>query len=70
MGELVKNESEKLICQRKEYKGFPFIDVRIYFKADDGSWKPTKKGITVSPERLSDLIKLLQEQVASHDPKS
>jgi hypothetical protein len=42
-------------------------DIRIYYKADDGEYRPTKKGITVSPSQLPELgeaIRKLIEKVA------
>lgn len=35
-----------------EFKGRQYIEVRTYYMAEDGEWKPTKKGITLSPELM------------------
>lgn len=61
IGELQKNSTEKIRISLSEYKGYQYIDVRIFFEADDGSWKPTKKGITISRDNIEPLINLLHE---------
>ncbi|MDN3510836.1 MAG: PC4/YdbC family ssDNA-binding protein [Candidatus Jettenia sp.] len=33
LGEIVKNETEKIVIAEKEYKGRKYIDIRIYFLA-------------------------------------
>lgn len=38
---------ERLAVSWREYGGTHFLDVRLQFKAADGTWRPTKKGITV-----------------------
>ena len=48
--ELSKNSMETLRFQVSEYKGREYVDVRIYYLDDDGSLKPTRKGVTVSPD--------------------
>ncbi len=35
-----------------EFKGRQYIEVRTYYMAEDGEWKPTKKGITLSPDLM------------------
>ena len=38
-----------------EYKGKKYIDIRTYFEADDGEYKPTKKGVTLSIDLYNEL---------------
>ena len=45
----------------QEIEGVDFISVRIYYQADNGEWRPTKKGITVKPEKVDELIAFLSE---------
>jgi len=35
-----------------EFKGRQYVEVRTYYMADDGEWKPTKKGITLAPDLM------------------
>lgn len=38
-----------------EFHGRQYIDVRVFFMADDGEWKPTKKGLTLAPDLMRDV---------------
>ena len=41
----------------------------VDFLADNGEWRPTKKGITVKPERVDELIGFLAEGKKKIDNK-
>ena len=42
-----KSEREQLKVQLREFKGRPYLDVRIYWTPDQGqTWSPSKKGVT------------------------
>lgn len=62
-----KNPLEEVRASVTVYKGKQYIDLRIYYKGDDGEFHPSKKGITVSldlfPE-LEEAIQKLREVVA------
>ena len=48
----------------RQYAGIEYVDIRQFFEDDEGSWKPTKKGVTISLERLDDFaegVRKLQE---------
>lgn len=49
IGELERSETEKIIIQVKEFRGRTYVDFRIHYLADEDEWRPTQKGITVSP---------------------
>jgi len=61
IGEISKNSTEKIKVSVSEYKGYTFLDIRVYYEDDQGEWKPTKKGITVSKDNIDPIIKLLNE---------
>ena len=61
IGEIERGETEVLRVSTEEYKGRKYIDVRIYFENDEGEWKPTKKGITIQPERLDAFMELIKK---------
>jgi hypothetical protein len=66
IGDLERNATEVVRVSAEEFKGRKYIDIRIHFKDSEGEWKPTKKGVTVQPDRIDELIGLLkkaQEQV-------
>ncbi len=64
IGEIERTETEVVRVSMDEYKGRKYLDVRIYFANDEGEWKPTKKGVTIQPEKIDlfmDLIKKAKE---------
>ena len=69
IGEMEKGWNEKILFSITEFKGKTYADIRVYYEDDEGEWKPTKKGITVSPEsfaefktRIEELERQLQEK--------
>ncbi len=60
MTAIEKTETERIQVEAKEYKGKDYVDVRIFFKSENGQdWLPTKKGITIGPGKLGRLIEAL-----------
>ena len=45
-----KNVNEEVRVWAEPYKGNPFVHARIFWDPGDGERKPTKKGLTLSPE--------------------
>jgi len=60
IGEIEKNKQEKYIVAAKEYRGYKFVDVRMYYKLED-RWLPTKKGITITPKNAESMISAINE---------
>tara|TARA_R100000908_G_C3628375_1_gene70449 strand:+ start:187 stop:432 length:246 start_codon:yes stop_codon:yes gene_type:complete len=60
IGEVEKNKQEKYIVAAKEYKGYKFVDVRMYYKHED-RWLPTKKGITISPKNAESMMSAINK---------
>jgi hypothetical protein len=42
-----------------EFRNRQYMEIRTYYMADDGDWKPTKKGITLSPELMREVYEAL-----------
>ena len=61
IGEIQKTGTDRIIVTVKEFKGKTYIDVRNFFENDDGELVPTKKGVSLTPENLDELIRLLGE---------
>jgi hypothetical protein len=59
IGEIQKGK-DKIIVTVKEFKGKQYIDLRTHFENDQGEWIPTKKGISLTPDNLDDMIGFLQ----------
>ncbi len=57
-----KNSRERIEVRAAEYEGHPFVDTRTYWKGkDDDPWRPSKKGVTLRPELVGELIGLLRK---------
>jgi len=55
--QIKKNSTEVYRIFEKEYEGYKFIDVRIYYMdKNSGEYKPTKKGISIMPNNVEDII--------------
>lgn len=61
IAEMEKGWNEKIVFGLSEFKGKKYADLRIYFEDDEGEWKPTKKGVTVSLERFWEFKENLQK---------
>ena len=42
-----------------EFRKRQYIEVRTYYMADDGEWKPTRKGITLNPDLMKEVHQAL-----------
>ena len=62
---LEKNSRESLVINQSEFKGVKLVDVRVYYKDEEGNLKPTKKGVSVRLNQLDALIKALSEVSAT-----
>jgi hypothetical protein len=61
-----RNALEEIRASLSTYKGKQYLDLRIYYKSDDGEFHPSKKGITLAPELLEELeeaVRKLREVV-------
>jgi len=59
IGAIAKGKDE-IRVSLAEFQGSRFIDVRVYYHhKDSDEWRPTKKGIAVSPGKLAELRELL-----------
>ena len=61
IGEIERSDTEQLRVECSNYRGRDFVSVRIYYLADNGEWRPTKKGVTVKPDKIDELIDLLTQ---------
>jgi hypothetical protein len=61
IGDLERNATEVVRVSAEEFKGRKYIDIRIYFKDNEGEWRPTKKGVTVQPDKIDELMGLLRK---------
>jgi hypothetical protein len=50
LGEFRRNSSEVVRVVLARFKGRMFVDLRCYFEDDEGTFRPTKKGVAISPD--------------------
>jgi hypothetical protein len=62
-----KTDSERIQIEMKSYKGKEYMDIRIFFKSDEGEWLPTKKGVTVGLNKLNDFIEAFKKEQATKE---
>ena len=60
-GEMEKGWNEKIVFGVSEFKGKNYANIRIYYEDDEGEWKPTKKGISVSLEDFIEFKEHVEE---------
>ena len=58
--DITKNAFTLIRVEKRNYQGKDFVDIRQYYKDDEGELKPTTKGVTLPPEKLSEFIKALE----------
>lgn len=54
-----KNAREEIRVGRAEYKGYDLVNVRVWFKADDGSMRPGKDGLSFRTALIDEVIDAL-----------
>lgn len=56
LGTFEKNSREQIQVSGRTYRGTEYLDIRTYYKDAEGSYKPSKKGVTIPPDILEDLL--------------
>lgn len=56
---LPKNSREEIRVSLDHFKGCELVSLRIWFRADDGTMRPTKKGVALRAECLSEVLEAL-----------
>lgn len=47
-----------------EFRKRQYVEIRTYYMADDGEWKPTRKGITLNPDLMKEVYQALGKALA------
>jgi len=50
-----RNPTEEVRATLKEFRGRRYLDLRIYYQDDQGEWKPTRKGVSLSTDFMGEL---------------
>jgi hypothetical protein len=59
MGILQKTDKTQIRVEQNEVDGRHMIDVRLWVRAKDGDYIPTRRGINIWPEQVAPLMRLL-----------
>jgi hypothetical protein len=54
-----KNATEVVRVSLSEYRGHKLFDVRVYYSDDEGQYKPTRKGVSLSVNLYTDFKRAL-----------
>jgi len=52
----------------EEWHGRRILNVRVYFRAEDGEMRPSRKGLAMSVDRLPELLAVLSEAMRAASP--
>lgn len=56
-----KNTREELRVTIDTFQGYELLNLRIWFEAEDGSMRPSKKGLALRMDLLPELREALQK---------
>ena len=62
------NRGEVVRITRDEYKGADLVNIRVWFTADDGELRPSKSGLTIRGDQITQMIEALQAVKAEGRP--
>ncbi len=68
VGQITKNKREVIKVTLEEWHGRRIVNVRVYFRAEDGEMRPSRKGLALSVDRLPDLVAVLTEAIRAASP--
>lgn len=66
--DIERNTSERLRVEVCEYKGRTYIDLRVWFLADQKEYKRSSKGVMLRPEQVPQIIQGLMLAAQAVDP--
>ena len=54
-----KNEKMKIFTRLENYDGAYSIDIRYYYLAEDGDYMPTRRGVKIPVDKVSEFTKIV-----------
>ena len=61
MREFQKNDRGEMVrIVREDYRGTDLVNIRVWYRADNGEMRPSKTGITINGNQIDQLIEALQ----------
>jgi len=65
VGRFTKNALETVIVSVQTWQGKQRLDVRLFYLADDGTLKPTRKGVSIAAEDCHEFANLVRQGIAA-----
>lgn len=50
-----KNPTEEVRVALTSYRGHDLVDIRVFFQDEQGEWRPTKRGVSLSVDSFAEL---------------
>lgn len=69
VGSIPKGDGDEIRVTAGISKDKPYIDLRFWYKDDDGDMQPTKKGVRFHAEMVEDVLNLIGEATDLIDNK-
>jgi len=63
-----RSDSERLRVTVSEYRGRVLVDLRIWFAAEYGEWKPGRAGVSLRPDQVGEVMQALRLAAQAADP--
>lgn len=64
--EMRKNEKEIIRMTQDEFKGHAFYSIRLWYRNDNGQFRPSQKGVTIKPEQFNEFMQGIKHLEAAH----
>jgi Transcriptional Coactivator p15 (PC4) len=61
IGTVPRTKREELRVSVRQANGVKWLDIRIYYEAEDGSLRPSQRGVSLSPTEWKELRKVLMK---------
>jgi Transcriptional Coactivator p15 (PC4) len=52
---IAKNPTEEVRVSLTSYRGYDLVDIRVFFQDEQGEWRPTKRGVSLSVDSFAEL---------------
>jgi Transcriptional Coactivator p15 (PC4) len=65
-----KNPTEEVRVALTSYRGHDLIDIRVFFQDEQGEWRPTKRGVSLSVDSFTELREAIAkaEEMLNNQP--
>jgi hypothetical protein len=52
---IAKNPTEEVRISLTSYRGHDLVDIRVFYQDEQGEWRPTKRGVSLSVDSFAEL---------------